>query len=121
MRPTLLRIFSVALLGALLAGTAGTPAYAGGGWRHGHGHHGHFGFRHHGYRHHGHSSFVLGLNFLVPLYRPYYYDPPPPRVVYVERPPVCRRFNGNATIDASGRPFYGTACLRADGRWHIVN
>jgi len=64
-------------------------------------------------------------------YRPpaYYYPPPvyyaPPPVYYA--PPIggtispsnCRTFRGDASIDASGQPFYGTACLLADGRWHI--
>lgn len=61
---------------------------------------------------------------------PVYYAPPPPVVVYQPPAPVyaapapvapsnCRTYNGDATIDASGRPFYGTACLGPDGRWHI--
>ncbi|MBM3486663.1 MAG: hypothetical protein FJX67_08525 [Alphaproteobacteria bacterium] len=49
---------------------------------------------------------------------PIYVAPPPPRVVYREQ---CREFRGDATIDASGNPFHGVACLRADGLWHIVN
>ncbi len=32
----------------------------------------------------------------------------------------CRTYKGNATIDSSGKPFYGRACLEADGRWHVV-
>jgi hypothetical protein len=32
----------------------------------------------------------------------------------------CRTFRGDATIDASGKPFHGRACLEADGRWHVV-
>ncbi len=57
---------------------------------------------------------------------PVYYAPPPP-VVYYQPPPVyrapsnCRTWNGDADVDATGQPFYGTACLGADGRWHIVN
>ena len=57
-------------------------------------------------------------------YPPYYYPPP---AAYYYPPPAypapatnCRRFNGDASIDASGAPFYGTACLQADGRWHIA-
>jgi hypothetical protein len=34
--------------------------------------------------------------------------------------PDCRKFSGDATIDASRKPFYGSVCLEADGRWHIV-
>jgi len=32
----------------------------------------------------------------------------------------CRTYHGDATIDSSGRPFYGRACLGSDGRWHVV-
>jgi len=85
-----------------------------------------------------HFSFGFAFPFYVgpPAYYPappaYYYPPPPvyyvePRPTYVtptpaQAPPAnCRRFNGDATFDANGQPFYGTACLGADGRWHIVN
>jgi hypothetical protein len=109
-----------AVLGLALVGAAAPPASADGWRRHHHHHH----FRPH--RHHGHSRLLLGLNFHfgppVYYYPPPAYYAPPPRVVYVEpRPaPICRRFRGDATMDASGRPFYGTACLGGDGRWHIV-
>jgi len=83
----------------------------------------------------------LGFNVGVPLYYgppayyypppayyypppAYYYPPPPPRVSYYTPPPApaanCRTFQGDASIDASGQPFYGTACQQADGRWYIV-
>jgi hypothetical protein len=65
---------------------------------------------------------------------PYYYYPPPPPVVYYAPPPAyyvpapavtpqanCRTYQGDATNDQTGQPFYGTACLWPDGRWHIVN
>ncbi len=94
-----------------------------------------------------HSHVFLGFNFGYPAY-PAYYPPPvyyaPPPVVYAPPPPVvvytppqpaytyappppapeqtssnCRTYNGDATIDASGKPFYGTACQGSDGRWHI--
>ena len=77
---------------------------------------------------------------------PYYYPPPvyyaPPPVYYAPPPPVyyapapvyvpapvaapqpagnCRQYNGDATIDGQNQPFYGTACLQADGKWHIMN
>jgi len=32
----------------------------------------------------------------------------------------CKTFHGDATIDSSGKPFHGRACLEADGRWHVV-
>ena len=76
------------------------------------------------------SHVFLGFNFGVPAYYPppvVIYQPPAP--VYTYAPPApapaptvsptCRTYNGDATIDASGRPFYGTACLGPDGRWHI--
>ncbi len=123
MKRTGLRMAAVAILAIGLIGAAATPASADR-WHHG------------GYRHGGHSSFFLGLNLGPPAYyypppRRYYYYVPPP-VYYVPPPPVvyappmatgpaCRTFSGDATIDASGAPFYGTACLEADGRWHIVN
>jgi hypothetical protein len=76
----------------------------------------------------------LGFNFGVPVYGPppaYYYPPPayyypPPPAYYVPPAPTatpapsCRTFNGDASVDESGQPFYGTACLQPDGRWHIV-
>ncbi len=76
----------------------------------------------------------LGFNVGLPLYYgppayyyppPAYYYPPPPAYVYAPPPPPrvannCRVFQGDASIDASGQPFYGTACLLGDGRWHIV-
>src|SRR5271166_6306121 len=81
-------------------------------------------------RGHEHGHVFLGFDFFVPPY-PYYYPPPayyyPPPPAYYYAPPDysappppqnCRKFNGDASIDASGAPFYGTACLQADGRWH---
>ncbi len=89
----------------------------------------------------------VGLAFIAPMYPPAaYYAPPPvyyaPPPVYYAPPPVyvvpqrpayraapqpqrqaqrtCRTWRGDATIDANGDPFYGTACLESDGLWHIV-
>jgi hypothetical protein len=86
-------------------------------------------------RSHGHVVFGFGAFFGPPAY--YYYGPPvyyypppvyyyPPPVYYAPAPapvvqPYCRQYRGDAIVDASGQPFYGTACLEADGRWHIVN
>jgi len=80
----------------------------------------------------------FGFHFLL-WPAPIYYYPPPP-VYYYPAPPVyyvpaptryyvrrayartyCREFQGNAIIDDTGGPFFGTACLEPDGRWHIVN
>ena len=72
---------------------------------------------------------------------PVVYAPPPPTVVYAPPPPAlpapatptatpapppaqtgnCREYRGDATIDGKSQPFYGTACLQPDGKWHIVN
>jgi len=86
----------------------------------------------------------LGFNFYAPA--PWYYAPPrvyyvappppvyyplppptafsyPPPVTYAPAPapaPFGREYSGDATIDGSGQPFYGAACLEADGRWHIL-
>jgi hypothetical protein len=84
-----------------------------------------------------HSRFFFGFNFplFYPYYDYYYYPPypayyyappayyyPPPVVVQTYPPPsYCRRVNGDATVDATGQPFYGTACLWPDGRWHIAS
>lgn len=32
----------------------------------------------------------------------------------------CKTFRGDATVDSSGKPFHGRACLESDGRWHVV-
>ena len=41
--------------------------------------------------------------------------PPPPQTGN------CRQYQGDATIDGRNQPFYGTACLGPDGKWHIQN
>ena len=83
--------------------------------------------------------FGLGLNFGVPCCYyapppyyyypayyppPYYYYPPPPPAYYAPAPvaaaPQCREWRGDAKNEQTGQPFYGTACLQPDGRWHIV-
>ena len=55
---------------------------------------------------------------------PYYYYPPPPPAYYAPAPvaaePQCREWRGDAKNEQTGQPFYGTACLQPDGRWHIV-
>jgi hypothetical protein len=72
-----------------------------------------------------------------PYYPPYYYAPPygyyPPPYAYYPPPPAafrppapgasshCREYRGDAIIDGANQPFYGTACLQADGKWHIVD
>jgi|GEM_PF-3055583 hypothetical protein len=44
----------------------------------------------------------------------------PPNTVSPSGSKNCRTYHGDATIDSSGRPFYGRACLESDGRWHVV-
>jgi len=131
---------SLTLLSALLLVLAlGLPAAA---FAHGHGgdhsgsHGGHGG---HGGGVHSHVFFGFGCcgywPGYYPAYYPYYYGYPYPADPYaysapaavsapaaLYQPPAatCRQFNGNATVDASGQPFYGTACLGSDGLWHIT-
>jgi hypothetical protein len=45
---------------------------------------------------------------------------PAPETVVPSSSKNCRTYRGNATIDSSGRPFYGRPCLESDGRWHVV-
>jgi len=122
--PALLLVGAVSLPVAALAN--GHGGYHGGG---GHGYHDHG---------HGHSHVFLGFGFgccggywpgYYPAYYPYYYGYPYPADPYAYSAPGavyqapasnCRQFNGDAIIDASGQPFFGTACLTSDGRWHIV-
>ena len=91
---------------------------------------------------HGRVFVGIGLGPVFPFYDPYpyypapayaYYPPPvyypPPTPVYYTQPaPVaaapainCTRFNGDAISDDNGQPFYGIACMQADGKWHIVD
>lgn len=89
-----------------------------------------------------HTRVFLGFGFgpYLPFYDPYYYYPPPyayypPPVYYAPSyapvyytapvaqaaPSVnCLRFDGDATNDQTGEPFYGLACVQSDGKWHIV-
>jgi hypothetical protein len=46
---------------------------------------------------------------------------PPPATVAPAPQQTCREYQGDAIIDGSNEPFYGTACLEPDGQWHIVN
>jgi hypothetical protein len=92
---------------------------------------------------------VPGPHYYHPYYGPHYYVPPPvyyypPPVAYAPPPPIayapapmvvqtpvpppgaragqyCREYHGDATIDRRGQPFYGTACMQPDGKWHIGN
>lgn len=54
----------------------------------------------------------------VIYYPPTYYMPPQPTVTPSGN---CRVFNGDATHDETHTPFYGTACLGPDGKWHVAN
>lgn len=89
---------------------------------------------------HSYPYFGYGYHsYYAPYYWPRYYSPPmyyysAPAPVYVPTSPVvvapgntivyeysnCRLFSGDATVDYSGRPYYGRACLGNDGLWHIV-
>jgi len=117
---------------ALAAGLAlSVPANAD--WHGGHGG-GHGGFHHD----HFHGGVFFGVGPFWPYYDPFFYPYPayygPPYYPYYPYPapyaapaPItvapqanCVRFNGDATNDQTGQPFYGTACMQADGKWHIV-
>ncbi|MFZ0692995.1 MAG: hypothetical protein WAN51_02405 [Alphaproteobacteria bacterium] len=100
--------------------------------------HGHGGFHHD----HFHGRGFLGFGgfgpfwpyydpyfYPYPAYNgpPYYYGPPYYPAPYAAPAPAaispqvnCIKFNGDATNDQTGQPFYGTACMQADGKWHIV-
>ena len=119
--------FLMALFVAVVASSpaaAGNTSFSFGISSGGHSHHGrHWGPRRHhgwGYPHYRPRTVFL---YSAPVYRAPVYLAPPPVAYY---PPTvsptgpCRSFNGDASIDGSGRPFYGRACLLADGRWHIV-
>ena len=93
---------------------------------------------------HGRVFVGIGLGPVFPFYDPYpyypapayaYYPPPvyypptyyAPAPVYYTQPVAaapsanCTRFTGDAVNDDSGQPFYGIACMQADGKWHIVD
>jgi hypothetical protein len=90
----------------------------------------------------------VGVPLYAPPPPVYYYPPPPPvyyapPVVYAPSPPPppiyapppqqpsitpappqtgnCRQYRGDAKVDGRSQPFYGTACLQPDGKWHVVN
>lgn len=82
-----------------------------------------------------------------PYYPPYYYYYPPRRAYYAPSPVYyappavyaappagqviregrdaagnyCREYQSSTSIDGRPVPTYGTACLRPDGSWQIVN
>lgn len=119
--------------GRLLAGLAlalglvvAEPALADGNWyfsvsgggpahHRGYGYHGRGRNFHHRHWHRGYYGFRSTVILAPPPV--YYVAPPPPP----PPPQTCARFHGNATVDGRGTPFYGVACLRGDGRWHIVS
>ena len=102
----------------------------------GHKGYGHKGHGRGGYWHKGHRGGRYGWWWIVgprwywgggPSWRrpgPLVLVPPAP--VWRSAPQVtpnayCREWRGDATIDATGQPFWGTACLQPDGSWRIVN
>ena len=119
-------------LAALAAGLAfSVPASAD--WHGGHGDSHHGDFHHGGFHHdHFHGRVFLGFGPFWPYYDPFFYPYPayygPPYYAAPYGAPAatispqanCIQFNGDATNDQTGQPFYGTACMQADGKWHIV-
>jgi surface antigen len=77
----------------------------------------------------GHRSRVgVGFHFGFP--GPYYYGPaayyapPAGQVIREGRDSAgnyCREYQSSTSIDGRPVPTYGTACLRPDGSWQIVN
>ena len=113
-------------IAALAAGLAfSAPARAD--WHGGHG-----GFHHGGFHHdHFHGGVFLGFGPFWPYYDPYFYPYPAyypyypvpygaPAPTTISPQANCVKFNGDATNDQTGQPFYGTACMQPDGKWHIV-
>jgi hypothetical protein len=47
--------------------------------------------------------------------------PPPGATVTPAPQQTCREYQGDAIVNGTNQPFYGTACLEADGQWHIVS
>lgn len=48
--------------------------------------------------------------------------PPAATITPVPAPQrTCREYQGDAIVNGSNEPFYGTACLEPDGQWHIVS
>ena len=112
-----------------IVGVVALAAPASADWRH----------RHHGPR--------IGLGFYFGVPGPYYYSGYPyyapyyaPRPVVVNQPVYaappagaviregrdsagnyCREYQSNTSIDGRAVPTYGTACMRPDGSWQIVN
>lgn len=62
------------------------------------------------------DPYSLQVVVAPPLGAPPTVTPAPPA-----QAPYCREYHGDAIINGSNQPFYGTACLEADGAWHIVN
>ena len=106
------------VLGAVLAVASidGEPARA-----HGHGHgHSHSGHGH-SHHHHHHPMIIGAVPFYGPL--PLYHPADITVTTTLDLSPQlgeCRPFEGDATLDATGQPFYGTACFGPDLRWHVA-
>jgi hypothetical protein len=146
------KLLIAALLFMGLAPTALAGGYGWGGYGWG-GHYGH-GYRHHyGGYYHGYGDdgaylafglfagtllgYAIGSSYYGPAYyrRPYYrdygyygyYEPAPPRVVYVQPAPVVapkprtcvqeREYQTTVIIAGQEVPAWGVACLQPDGTW----
>jgi hypothetical protein len=111
-------------------GPHGNPGWQGG-WEHRHW----YGRRHWDRGYWGGTNVIIAPGYgyysapiIAPPPPPIYvpapvYVPPSPRVYVVPQAqqPYCREYQGDAVINGSGQPFYGTACLQPDGSWRIVN
>ena len=47
--------------------------------------------------------------------------PPPAAIVTPVPQQTCREYQGDAIVNGTNQPVYGTACLESDGQWHIVS
>ncbi len=101
-------------------------------WRHRHHHHGRVGF----YVGPPGPYYYSGYPYYAPYYAPYfaprpvvvnqpvYASPPAGAVIREGRDAAgnyCREYQSSTTIDGRPVPTYGTACLRPDGAWQIIN
>jgi hypothetical protein len=103
---------------AALVATAAIPAEAGHRSRVGVGFH--FGFP--GPYYYGPAYYPYYAPYYYP--RPAYYAPPAGQVIREGRDSAgnyCREYQSSTSIDGRPVPTYGTACLRPDGSWQIVN
>ncbi len=117
-----------ALMFAPEGAQAGVSFHIGYGGYYGHGYR-HYGYPYYGYRRYGYRHF----RYRYYGYPSYGYDepaypPPPAAAAPVQQAPApsqpepyCREYTREIVIDGETQTAYGTACMRADGSWRLVN